>query len=677
MNHSQVAKFAPRRSLLPAMLLATLMALTACGGEGTVMKINLAPPEGTGTPADGITAVNIAVEVKKDGELQNEGTISFSTDLGTFDNSDLENPVRKTSVELEMGQASAQLYSVQAGTATVRVEYTDAETGLVDASTELSVLFNYALVPVETEPKPATIEFISADPETIKIFNTSSEGQTSTKITFQVLDKLNLPIANQQIYFSIPKPLGEATLVPTEIKSDVNGYAVTYLTSGRVAGVAEVVASTAPYSGDSTNLPANYVAGTAKIHVIAGSANYNHFSAGCLRTTLGGRNVTGEQMKCVAYVADRDTQEIPNQPVLFATEAGAVLPLVYTGSNGYAETTYTTQDPKPYPTVAGSGTLPEEFNYLKSSTDPLGKFLSAFSYFDPTIQGGSWVSLADANFGVRKGEVLYNTPTYILDQLLLVYDGTAAEALEDRNPSDSLVTMITITGGEELLLFDENQNGYCDEGSLDTFLSMGEPFIDRNDNGQYDPGEYFLDADNDGSWTAPVGAGAQRVPFLASDDCTQWKKNTQIWKQFKFMLTESKAAFKGFALASSTSSYEPSSSTPEGTLVTSVKVGYGQGVALDIYFLDSYLNQIAATAGDSIECAMEGEVDIEVTPASQKIAIGMGPAAAGSVMISGVQKDPMEKKPGTSMVTCTATFTLGDNSEPYEVSLKIPAEVTE
>lgn len=674
MNHSQVAKFAPRRSLLPAMLLATLMALTACGGEGTVMKINLAPPEGTGTPADGITAVNIAVEVKKDGELQNEGTISFSTDLGTFDNSDLENPVRKTSVELEMGQASAQLYSVQAGTATVRVEYTDAETGLVDASTELSVLFNYALVPVETEPKPATIEFISADPETIKIFNTSSEGQTSTKITFQVLDKLNLPIANQQIYFSIPKPLGEATLVPTEIKSDVNGYAVTYLTSGRVAGVAEVVASTAPYKEDNTELDDSFVAGTAKIHVIAGSANYHNFSYGCEYKAIGGYDFYGDQMECTAFVADRDTQEIPNQPVLFAAEAGAVLPLIYTGSNGQAVTTYTTQEPKPYPIQGGSGYLPEKFVTISDNNDPRIKFLGSFKRYDPNSD--SDVFLSTRSLAPSQGEVEYTELDYYHNLEVGSYHSTAHAGLKDRNPRDSMVTTIAITGGEEPLIHDVNQNGLCDAEDNDSFLSLGEPFIDRDDNGVYDHGEYFLDSDNDGKWTPPFGATNQNVPFLASMDCTQWRKNTQIWKQTHFTWTEREEAFKGFMFVSTTSDIKPTSELDEGTLLNfpdSVVFGLYQGVDLDVYILDKYLNPLASRDGDTLTCSMEGQVDIQVSPASIPLENHYGPASAGSISIAGVPADPTAPKCGEGIISCSATYSLGSVGEPRTTSLKIKA----
>lgn len=629
------------------MLLATLMALTACGGEGTTMKVTTTPPEGNSTPADGITAVSIAIEVKKDGELQNEGTISFSTDLGTFDNSDLEDPVRKTTVELEMGQATAQLYSVQAGTATVRVEYTDAETGLVDASTELAIDFRYALMPSEQEPKPATIEFISADPETIKIFNTSSEGQTSTKITFQVLDKLNLPIADQQIYFSLSRPLGEASLVPSDVKSDINGYAVTYLTSGRVAGVAEVIASTLPHAGDASDfLKENFVAGTAKIHVVAGSANYNNFSLDCDYKSIGGLDELGNQMNCTAYVADRDTQEIPNQPVLFVTEAGAVLPLIYTDSEGKAITTFTAQDPKPYPVSPGElniTTFPHNMELITSETD---YFLDALA--EKNI-------VADSSTG---GEIFTSNPD--INEEKPFYDPSDLAGLQTRNPRDGLVTLIAVTAGEELLTKDLNQNGLCDDG--DRFLDMGEPFIDRNDNGLYDDGEYFLDLDQNLTWTGPSD-GSKRA-YYETSGCENWSKNTQIWKQTKFMMTGD--AYENHSLPILLYHSAPTAHVPQLTIPSYlnqvITLKKGQSAMVEFYVLDKNFNIPASNPPGQFACTYDGDVSLEVSP-SEPITMSnklWGPRAIGQFSFAAAggiaTQETVEFVPGLATASCSATF---------------------
>ena len=520
-----------------------------------------------------------------------------------------------------MGKATIPLYSVQAGTATVRVEYTDAETGLVDASTELAIEFRYALMPAEQEPKPATIEFISADPETIKIFNTSSEGQTSTKITFQVLDKLNLPIAGQQIYFSTPRDsqyLG-TTLVPTETKSDVNGYAVTYLTSGRVAGIAEVIAGTEKYNEDTSALTQNYVAGAAKIHVVAGSANYSHFSVKCEQPTIGGFAVYGLQQECTAYVADRDTQEIPNQPVMFAAEAGAVFPLIYTGSNGQAITTYTTQDPIPFPVTPSPAADLANFYAISGTTEPAYLFLKSIN-----------------NTILLDNREIYSSNSYADYENL--YDKNFWEGAQDLNPRDGLVTLIAITGGEELLTKDVNRNGICDEG--DTFLSMGEPFIDRNDDGTYNEGEYFLDVDGNG-YRTQAHTDSYHAPYKQASDCEYWKKNTQIWKQTKFLWV-GEPVYEGFM-------------DQEGNHIEEYTLVEGESIKLMLYTLDVRFNNIG---GSTLTCAYDGKASIDVSPKTQELYTHWGPSpAAPPIAITapeGTEQEPF--KGGGGMVTCTATF---------------------
>jgi hypothetical protein len=647
------------------------MALSACGAGETTMTVTTNLKSGVKPPADGTTAVTISVVVKKDGELQNKGEIYFSTNLGTFDASSMEKPVRKTSIELDMGKAEASLYSVQEATATVRVEYVDPDTNTVAASKELVIDFVYALG--SNHPAQiSTIEFKSADPTTIKIFNTASEGQTSTKLTFQVLDQLNLPMANKMIYFDIPKPLGETLLVPTEAVSDSNGYVVTYLTSGRVAGVAEVIAGTARY--EDRNRPEyidNYVSGTAKIHVIAGSANYYNFSFLCERYSIGGFKWYGEQMECVAYVADRDTQEIPNQPVLFATEAGAVFPLIYTGSNGQAITTYTTQDPIPWPVQAGNiggAFLPEQMVSVSTDSDRIISFLYGFSMpWDSPI---NIYPLSDNNFNLStaRGEIQYQTPPYYRE--VLNVDGWDNGTV-DRNPRDGLVTVIAITGGEEPLLYDENQNGECDNG--DVFLSLGEPFIDRDDNRKYDEGEYFLDIDGDAVWTKPAGATTgSKVAYSSSGDCSLWKKNTQIWKEFKFLWT-GEGSFTGYMMISHNSSVEPTRSVNSGDKVTGVVLEMGQSADLDIYVLDKYMNPVASTSTDEISCSFDGEADISVSPETQRVNQLWGPAPSGSITVSASPSDPKEPKCGAGMVACTVNFSLGDK-HTYSTTLLLKAE---
>ena len=668
MNSFQAAKSSLRRRLFSCLLFAVLLSLCACGGGGVSMSVVLTPAEGTSTPADGLSSVTISVTVKKDGELANDGTVTISTNLGTLStgtqSKDGEGQ-QKISQAPSMGDVVAQLVSVQAGTAKVRIEYTGEDSGVVEETKEVDVLFKYALAP---EPaKVATIEFISAEPETIKIFNTSSEGQTSTKVTFQVLDKLNLPIQDVQIYFAIPKPLGTASIVPKSVKSDVNGYAVTYLTSGRVAGVAEVIAGTEQYDNQSSD----YVSGTAKIHVVAGSSNYNNFTIGCEKRLIDA-TVNGTQMKCGAFVADRDAQEIPNQPVLFAVEAGAVFPKVYTGSNGQAETTYTVQEPIPFPVIRDSSLdrmamSPLVSGFYASTISSLESFLT--SLLSRRVDFNLYKNdTEDSQISI--GEFGYKTPTDERDYYRPFYDSNFWPGLEERHPRDGLVTLIGITGGEELLTKDVNQNGICDEG--DTFLSMAEPFIDRNDDGKYNEGEYFLDIDGNGVHTQAEG-DSEHLAYKQSGDCKLWKKNTQIWKQWKFLWSFPESYYAGFLLLSTD---EPAEQGHVNTLVNSLELSQNKGAILQLYMLDKNLNSIGS--GGTLKCSQDSDISIQITPSSLVVdgALGTVPIATISVSATPKQSEGEEGessyKPGTATVVCSLTIAGSGNTAtaPLDVTAK-------
>lgn len=664
MKSSEVVITSLGRRLLTCLLFGALLFLCACGGGGYDMTVTVDPAEGTQIPADGLTAANIKVTLKKDGDLLNSGNIDFATNLGSLKESKAspsseeegkkgDEEKHQLSVQLSMGSAAVQLSSVQAGQATVRIEFKDEETETVEASVELKIDFKYALAP-ETA-KVATIEFISAEPETIKIFNTTAEGQTSTKITFQVLDKLNLPIANKPVYFSIPKPLGEASIVPLSTKTDINGYAVTYLTSGRVAGVAEIIAGNELYE----NRTDDYVSGAAKIHVIAGSANFNNFSFECDTDIIGGFNSIGIKMGCRAYVADRDTQEIPNQPVLFVTEAGAVIPMIYTDENGLAETTYYTQDPIPFPVPPNPLANLEELNILTIT---------------PSSDIGQALAAADNTFSVTSNESYVSNSNFESEKLM--YDSNYWDGLMQRNPRDGVSTIIAITAGEEPLTKDINQNGICDDG--DTFLSIGEPFVDRNDDGIYNEGEYFLDIDNNGYRTDPEGDATHRPYNLVSNNCGAWKKDTQIWKQTTVMWVGSHK-YAGFLVMSASSGVTAATGKLLGP-EDSVELTEGSMLTARVYALDKNLNSIHGNENTKLQCSIDTggkEVSLAISPASQGINMINGPAALGEVTITAPAGSPDEPyKPGAGMVTCTASpdYMLASGTYSYTIKLNVIAK---
>ncbi len=87
------------------------------------------------------------------------------------------------------------------------------------------------------------------------------------------------------------------------------------------------------------------------------------------------------------------------------------------------------------------------------------------------------------------------------------------------NPRDGMVTVIAYVPGEEGFA-DLNRNGQYDPG--EPFVDLGEPFVDANDNGTWDPGEWYADVNGDGAYTPPNGV---------------WDADTIIWTEARVLYT--------------------------------------------------------------------------------------------------------------------------------------------
>lgn len=92
-----------------------------------------------------------------------------------------------------------------------------------------------------------------------------------------------------------------------------------------------------------------------------------------------------------------------------------------------------------------------------------------------------------------------------------------------RNPRDGLVTIVAWVRGEEGFR-DINLNGVYEPALGETFTDLGEPFVDVDDDGEFDPGagDIWIDLDGDGRYTQPNGA---------------WDSDTLIWTTFKLLWT--------------------------------------------------------------------------------------------------------------------------------------------
>jgi len=88
-----------------------------------------------------------------------------------------------------------------------------------------------------------------------------------------------------------------------------------------------------------------------------------------------------------------------------------------------------------------------------------------------------------------------------------------------RNPRDGLVTLVAVVQGEEAFT-DTNGNGKYDQG--EPFVDAAEPFVDLNDNDQWDADEKYLDVNGNGKWDAANG---------------KWDSSTKIMAIYKILWT--------------------------------------------------------------------------------------------------------------------------------------------
>jgi len=140
---------------------------------------------------------------------------------------------------------------------------------------------------------------------------------------------------------------------------------------------------------------------------------------------------------------------------------------------------------------------------------------------------------------------------------------------EEHNPRDGVVALLAITAGTESWT-DINGNGMWDSDPMEPFEDIGEPFLDANDNGDFDIGEEYWDSNNDGEWTGPNG---------------QFDSDTYIGAQAKVIWTGPLA--------------EAADAARLETNPTNTVIGDGGQMTIDIWLLDERMNPIASFAENS------------------------------------------------------------------------------
>ncbi|MBI4745457.1 MAG: hypothetical protein HY786_02670 [Deltaproteobacteria bacterium] len=336
---------------------------------------------------------------------------------------------------------------------------------------------------VVSAPSTGSLEYVSATPQAIGL---KGGGQAaSSAVIFLVRDINGTPVIDgTQVSFVMSGPsggklpsaggeyIGDIDASPTTATaSTVGGNVTVTLNSGSVAGPVTIAASVT--SGSQT-----FSASSAAISIGGGVPSASHFNLATTKFNLPGLVKSDSQATISAYIADRfgNYNVLTGTSVSFYAEAGAIDNSNVTDDTGKTSATFRTQAPDP-----------AEVSITAAETTLINSLNTTFGTSIPT-------------------------------------DGSY-------HPRDGWVTVLASVQGEEAFE-DANANGIYDSG--ETFSDLGEPFVDKDDDGVRDtsPFEEYIDVNGNGSYNGPNGVWDG--PGCAGSGCLTSK---MIWTTITLAFT--------------------------------------------------------------------------------------------------------------------------------------------
>ena len=188
--------------------------------------------------------------------------------------------------------------------------------------------------------KVASISLVKVSTNQIGV--RGSGGQETSTITFIANDRAGNPIGSQLIKFRLKGAGGGAFLFPDSSKTDTKGQVLTILTSGILAGVFQVQATS------DTGGPTLVTSSPVPITVAGGMPDSTHFSIAFEKFNIPGWLFFGLKDKITAFVGDKYGNPVqPNTAVYFGTNGGIISASAYTGDDGSATTQLQSAEPRP------------------------------------------------------------------------------------------------------------------------------------------------------------------------------------------------------------------------------------------------------------------------------------------------------------------------------------------
>ena len=271
-----------------------------------------------------------------------------------FTNSSDEQVERTTTTDTS-GRFSETIEVEEAVEVTITASKEDASAQTVrQASPEVGSVSELALTlgiggEENREPgRPTDIVLQSQSADGIRV--QESGGTSIARLTFQVVDSTGNAIGVDQavdVNFRFAQQPGDASLTPSTVTTNGEGQATVNVSSGKTAGVVQLVAQTE--RPDGTEFQSKPVSLT--IH--GGLPNKCHFSLGPGQFNFPGLTEFGLTNPVRVYVGDKyGNPVVPGTSVYFSTNAGIIGGSAQTGQQGQGEVTLSSAHPLPDSGVA-------------------------------------------------------------------------------------------------------------------------------------------------------------------------------------------------------------------------------------------------------------------------------------------------------------------------------------
>ncbi|GLX86939.1 hypothetical protein tloyanaT_31920 [Thalassotalea loyana] len=291
------------------------------------------------------------IELSIDGtEVSAGGTLGLSVDLVDSEDAPITIPasVSFTSNCVASGNATIEetVFSIQ-GEAKATYEDVDCAglNGIDDvivASVSLNGVTNIAQATISiTGEELGSIEFLSAEPETIVLQGTGGQGnQETSTLTFQVKSSLGNPLAQQDVEFILDTTVGGITVNPVIGVTNSQGMVTTKVTSGSVPTPVRVTARATTDGGDEIQTQSDLLS------INTGLPEQRSFTLSTARRNPEAGNINGVEVVITAQLADNFNNPVPDgTTVNFTTEGGQIQPECVT-ANGACTVTWTSAEPR-------------------------------------------------------------------------------------------------------------------------------------------------------------------------------------------------------------------------------------------------------------------------------------------------------------------------------------------